>query len=128
MPPTLLARTVLRQAGRISDAQVTGDIRDHAGWRLEGVFQKCAQISHRAPLQREAATVVIAPAYHDELAVRIIEMKGMGQLIGSEVADLAAIASLLVVGDKADRHGAWPSSGHWQNSSVLHTRVPSRKA
>ena len=98
MLPTLLARTVLGKAGRIGDAQLTSDICDHAGRRLCGVLQKGAQIAPRAQLQREAKTVMIAPAQDDELTVGIIAMKVMRQLIGGEFADIVSIAPLLLVG------------------------------
>jgi hypothetical protein len=85
---------------------LTGDICDHAKRCLDGFYQKCAQIAHRTQLQREAKTVVIAPEYYDELAVRIFEMKVISQLLGGECTDIAAIVLLLFVGSKDARHVA----------------------
>jgi hypothetical protein len=50
------------------------------------------------PVAVRTKTVVIAPEYYDELAVRIFEMKVISQLLGGECTDIAAIVLLLFVG------------------------------
>jgi hypothetical protein len=91
---------------------------------LEEVFQERSQKAHRAELESKAKAMVIPSPPRDALAIRVIEMERPGELLRGRVTGIAAIARLLVLGYKGDRHGGPVASQGLRRTPPFCTPTP----
>jgi len=82
--------------------------RTRARWR---VVEEGPEEPHRAELHREAQPHTVPALGADQLAVGVIQVEVPRELVRARLACIAAIAPLLLIGKKRDRHGARGSAG-----------------
>src|SRR5262249_47570924 len=104
MVPAVLARRIALPSTGISDVQLPGEVNDDTRWDFGQVGQEGAQESYSPQLHGEPEARGIAPAAGDEAAIRVVEVEVAFQLGGRRFARIAAIAPLLLPGQKVDRH------------------------
>ena len=102
--PAFLASCVASQAIGVVDAQLPGEVGHDSRGDFGQVGQEGAQKPHGPDLRGEPETVVIAPAPGDEATILVVEVEVAFELGGRWLARVAAIASLLILGQEVDRH------------------------
>ena len=102
--PTHLPCAVAGQIRGRSDVQPLRKVRHDDRGHVSRVAQEGAQKAHRAQLQGEPQSVVVAAPLADELPVGIVEVEVAGQLLRGWLSRVAAEALRLFVGQKMDGH------------------------
>jgi hypothetical protein len=81
-----------------------GEVDHDARRDLGGVGEESAQEPRRAELHGEPEAGVIAPAPGDEAAIGVVEVEVAFEQGTRRLARVAAIASLLILGQEVDGH------------------------
>jgi hypothetical protein len=104
--PTPAARAVRLHVPVGREAELVGHAPHDQPRHVGRVVEEGAEEAHRAELHGAAEPHVGAAMPADEGAVGVVEEEVAGELLGRGVAGVTAVASLLLLGEEADRHGA----------------------